>query len=116
MAEAFEPAAPLRVVMVCAGGLSSSLVETHIRQAAENRGVALELRSMSAIVLELMELGAMPKLDAVLVAPQVGFLRRNLERRFAGLGIAVVAIEPMDFGMADGEAILDKLRAAVASG
>jgi len=116
MAEPAGAAAPLRVIMVCAGGLSSSLVETHLRQAAEARGVALEIRSMSVIVLELMELGATPKVSAILVAPQVRFVRRNLERRSAGLGIAVLAIEPMDFGMADGEAILDKLMAAIAPG
>jgi PTS system cellobiose-specific IIB component len=116
MAGPVGSAAPLRVIMVCAGGLSSSLVETHLRQAAESRGVALELRSMSVFELEHMEFGATPSLSAVLVAPQVRFVRRALERRVAGLGIRVLTIEPMDFGMADGEAILGKLMGAVAPG
>lgn len=98
--------------MVCAGGLSSSLVETHIRQAAQTRGVALELHSMSVFELENMEFGSAPTLRAVLVAPQIRFLRRGIERRVESLGIAVLPIEPMDFGMADGEAILSKLLAA----
>jgi cellobiose-specific phosphotransferase system component IIB len=46
----------------------------------------------------------------------VRFLRRNLERRVQGLGIAVVPIDPMDFGMADGQAILTKLMAALQPG
>jgi PTS system cellobiose-specific IIB component len=113
MPEPVGSAAPLRVVMVCAGGLSSSLVETHLRRAAESRGIALDLRSMSVFVLEHLDFGAIPPLTAILVAPQVRFMRRGLERRVSGLGIAVLAVEPMDFGMADGEAILNKLLAAV---
>jgi PTS system cellobiose-specific IIB component len=108
MATPAEASPPLRAIMVCAGGMSSSLVETHIRQAAEAAGVPLELRSMSAFELEHMELSA-AAVDVVLVAPQVRFLRRGLERRLGPLGIAVANIEPMDFGMADGEAILGKL-------
>lgn len=50
---------------------------------------------------------------AVLVAPQVRFLRPRLESRAQGSGVIVLPIDPMDFGMADGEAILKKLLAAV---
>jgi PTS system cellobiose-specific IIB component len=112
MAAPAEASAPLRVIMVCAGGLSSSLVETHVRQAAQTSGVALELRSMSVFELENIEFGPTPVVNAILVAPQVRFLRRSIERRVEPLGIAVLPIEPMDFGMADGEAILGKLLAA----
>jgi len=111
MAAPAEASAPLRVIMVCAGGLSSSLVETHVRQAAQTSGVALELRSMSVFELENIEFAA-AAVDVILVAPQVRFLRRSIERRVEPLGIAVLPIEPMDFGMADGEAILSKLLAA----
>ncbi len=98
--------------MVCAGGLSSSLVESHIRQAAEAAGVALDLRSMSVFEVERIEFGDAPAVDVILVAPQVRFLRRGLERRAGPAGVAVLPIEPMDFGMADGQAILHKLLAA----
>src|SRR3989304_2271587 len=80
-----------------------------VREAARARGLALELRSMSMFELERAELGPAPSVNAILVAPQVRFLRRSLERRVEPLGIAVLVIEPMDFGMADGEAILSRL-------
>jgi PTS system cellobiose-specific IIB component len=111
MAMPAEASAPLRVIMVCAGGMSSSLVETHIRQAGKTAGVRLELRSMSVFELEQTDFAA-ASLDVILVAPQVRFLRRSLERRVETLDITVLPIEPMDFGMADGEAILSKLLAA----
>ena len=107
-----DPPAPLRVILVCAAGMSSSLVETHLRQAAENAGLTLAVRSVSAFEMEHLETDA-AAVRAILVAPQVRFLRRNLERRFGGLGITVLPIEPMDFGMADGPAILAKLLAAI---
>ncbi len=106
-----DPPAPLRAILVCAGGMSSSLVETSLRQAAKSAGLTLVLQSMSAFALEYMDIDA-KTVWAILVAPQVRFLRRSLERRAAPLGIAVVPIEPMDFGMADGPAILAKLLAA----
>jgi PTS system cellobiose-specific IIB component len=101
-----------RVLMVCAGGMSSSLVEDHIRKAAEAAGQALELHSTSVVILDHWDFAANP-LDAVLVAPQVGFLRKRLTARLEPLGIRVVPIEPVDFGMADGEAILGKLMQAL---
>jgi PTS system cellobiose-specific IIB component len=107
-----QAAAPLRVLMVCAAGMSSSLVETRIREAALSAGVDLDLRSMSTFELDHTEI-APGTVDVILVAPQVRFLRRNIERRAGPLGIAVLSIEPMDFGMADGEAILRKLLGAV---
>ena len=116
MGASADSSAALRVIMVCAGGMSSSLVEGHIRQAAEAVGLALDLRSMSVFELERIDFGLAPAVDVILVAPQVRFLRRSLERRTAPAGVAVLSIEPMDFGMADGEAILDKLMAAIAPG
>ena len=63
---------------------------------------------MSVFELQNIEFAA-AAVDVILVAPQVRFLRRSIERRVESLGIAVLPIEPMDFGMADGEAILSKL-------
>ncbi len=67
---------------------------------------------MSAFELEHTELSP-AALDVILVAPQVRFLRKNLMRKVEPLGIAVLPIEPMDFGMADGEAILRGLLAGL---
>jgi PTS system cellobiose-specific IIB component len=105
---------PWRVVMVCAGGMSSSLVETHIRRAAEAAGLPIELRSMSVYEAQSLDFAAHPA-DAVLVAPQVRFLRKGLAARLEPLGVLVLPIEPVDFGMADGEAILGKLMDAMQS-
>lgn len=74
--------------------------------------MALELRSTSVFALEYWDFAAHP-VDAVLVAPQVRFLRRALAARLEPLGVLVVPIEPIDFGMADGEAILGKLMEAM---
>ena len=43
-------AKPFRALMICAGGMSSSLVETHIRRAAEAaRGEAIFRQMLSAL-------------------------------------------------------------------
>jgi PTS system cellobiose-specific IIB component len=92
--------------------MSSSLVEDHVRRAAQAAGLPLELRSMSIFAAESLGLAA-HSVDAVLVAPQVRFLRKGLEARLGPLGVLVLPIEPVDFGMADGEAILGKLMDAM---
>jgi PTS system cellobiose-specific IIB component len=91
--------------------MSSSLVESHLLQATEDAGLPPELRSMSVFEMEQTEVRP-DMVGAILVAPQVRFLRRGLESRARDLGVIMLPIDPMDFGMADGEAILRKLLAA----
>ena len=100
--------------MVCAGGLSSGLVATHIRRAAEAAGVALELRALSSMEVDGWDFALRP-VEVVLVAPQVRFIRRRLRARLEPLGILVLGIEPMQFGMAEGEAIFRQVLGALES-
>ncbi len=110
MSAAVDPPAALRVLLVCAGGMSSSLIENHIRQAAAEAGLALVLRSISVFEAEQLEFDRSLAVDVILVAPQIRFLRRSLERRATPAGVRVLPIAPMDFGMADGPAIVNMLQ------
>ena len=105
-------AKPFRALMICAAGMSSSLVETHIRRAAEAARLALDLRSISAVEADLWYFAARP-VEMVLVAPQVRFLRRRLAARLEPQGILVLPIDPTLFGMAEGEAIFRQMLSAL---
>jgi len=105
-------AKPFRALMLCAGGMSSSLVETHLRRAAEAAGVALDLRSISCVEADIWDFAAQP-VEVILVAPQVRFLRRRLAARLEPQGILVLPIEPALYGMAEGEAIFRQMLSAL---
>lgn len=105
-------AKPFRALMICAGGMSSSLVEAHIRRAAEAAGVALDLRSISCVEADIWDFAAQP-VEVLLVAPQVRFLRRRLAARLEPQGILVLPIEPALYGMAEGEAIFRQMLSAL---
>jgi PTS system cellobiose-specific IIB component len=100
------------VVMVCAEGMSSSLLVNKTRQAAESTGHALTIRAISAGEIAVYDFGAKP-VDLVLIAPQVRYKKKSVSEMAAPYGIAVQDIEPTTFGMMDGEKLFEQIKQAV---
>jgi PTS system cellobiose-specific IIB component len=105
---------PIKALMVCAMGMSSSLLENKTKEAAAKAGIPLELRATTVVDIGLWD----PKMhwyDIVLIAPQVFYKRKAIEQSALPHGILVQPIPPTVFGMVDGEAlfkqILDAIRA-----
>jgi len=101
----------IRVVMVCALGMSSSLLEAATIKAAEEAGVPFEMVSLSAQQMGIYDFDANPA-DIVLVAPQVRFKRRSIKQMAEPRGIIVQNIEPITYGMVDGEKLFQAILAA----
>lgn len=102
----------IKVLMVCAAGMSSSLLEIKIRQAAANAGILFELKAVSA-----QEIGRWtPRetwYDIVLIAPQVRYKRRSIAEMAEPHGIIVQDIDTVAYGMVDGEKIFRQIIAAI---
>jgi PTS system cellobiose-specific IIB component len=109
----------IKVLLICAGGMSSSLLEASIKEAAEKAGVDLEV---SAYFAQIGTYGDFEKhpFDVILIAPQVRFMRKSIAKKVEPLGIIVQGIDPQAYGMVDGETIfqqiVDALKARDASG
>ena len=101
----------IRVVMVCALGMSSSLLEAATIKAAEEAGVGFEMVSLSAQQMGIYDFDAHP-VDIILVAPQVRFKRRSIKQMAEPRGIIVQDIEPITYGMVDGEKLFQQILAA----
>lgn len=102
----------VKVLMVCAMGMSSSLLEMKTKEAAAKAGVPFELRAVSVQEITRWD----PKtqwIDVILVAPQVFYKRGTLQAMVAPHGIIVQAIEPTVFGMVDGEAVFRQVMNAI---
>jgi PTS system cellobiose-specific IIB component len=104
---------PIRALLVCAGGLSTSLLKSRILDAAESAGIQLELTVDYLDDLGQHDFESDPY-DIILLAPQVGFMRRHLAGKFERFGIPVERLDPMSFGMMDGEQLLRQIQQALA--
>jgi PTS system cellobiose-specific IIB component len=103
---------PIKVLMVCALGMSSSLLEAKTREAAKEAGVPFFLKAVSVAEATRWD-PALMFYDIVLIAPQVFYKRKAFEAQAAPHGIIVQPIDATIFGMVDGEALFQQIVAAV---
>jgi PTS system cellobiose-specific IIB component len=98
----------IKVVLVCAAGMSSSLLEAKIRQAASASGRQMELKAVDATTMSLWDYDK-DTMDVILVAPQVRFKKRGIIQQAEPYGVVVQDIDTIAYGMVDGEKIFNQV-------
>lgn len=93
------------IMLICAAGMSTSLLVTKMEQAAEERGLAAEIFAVSA--MEADEIFAQKKIDVLLLGPQVRFMLNEFQEKLATKEIPVEVIPMVDYGMMNGAKVLD---------
>lgn len=102
----------IKVVLVCAAGMSSSQLEEKIRQAANSAGREMELRTLDATRMSLWNYEK-DSIDIILVAPQVRFKKRGIIKQSEPFGVIVQDIDTVAYGMVDGEKIFAQVLEAM---
>jgi len=102
----------IRVLMVCAMGMSSSLIEAKTAKAAEAAGVPFELKAIETAEMGRWNFSENP-MDVVLVAPQVRFKKKSIEQAAGPHGSIVLNIDTIAYGMIDGDAIFNQIMEAI---
>jgi len=102
----------LRVLMVCAIGMSSSLIEQKVAKIAEEAGVPFEFEAVDVPEVGRWDFNEKP-VDMVLIAPQARFKTRSVTQTAEPLGIVVENIDTVAYGMVDGEKIFEQIMNAV---
>lgn len=94
------------IMLVCAAGMSTSLMVTKMQKAAEAKGIEADIFAVSASEADsyLNE----KKVDVLLLGPQVRFMKKQFEEKVAPLGIELDVIQMTDYGMMNGEKVLDQ--------
>jgi PTS system cellobiose-specific IIB component len=92
--------------------MSSSLLEASTIEAARKRGHELIIHAIPVPEMNTYNLTANP-VDMILVAPQVSYKRRAIAQMVEPLGIVVQGIEPVTYGMVDGEKLFEQIMQAV---
>ena len=94
----------VNIVLMCAGGMSTSVLVKRMRKAAEEQGFACTINAYS--VGEARKVG--PTADVVLIGPQVSYLQDRVKKECGDVPFAV--IDMRTYGRMDGEAVLAKAK------
>ena len=93
------------IMLVCAAGMSTSLLVSKMEKAAAAKGLDAEIFAVSASEAEAHL--ANKNVDVLLLGPQVRFMKSQFEKKVADKNIPVDIINMQDYGMMNGEKVLD---------
>lgn len=91
-----------KITLICAAGMSTSLMVAKMKEAAKKHGVDVDIRATSESKFRQYA----EDTDIVLLGPQVGFLLNRYKQVYEPKGIKVEVIDSVDYGMMNGEKVL----------
>lgn len=92
------------IMLICAAGLSTSLLVSKMQKSAKDKGIDAEIFANSAN--EADTILAKKDIDVMLLGPQVRFMKSQFEKKVEGKNIPVDIINMQDYGMVNGEKVL----------
>ncbi len=98
----------IKTVILCAVGMSSSVVVKAVRRAAENKGVEVDIHCQPGLTYRDMDYSVV---DVVLLAPQLGGQAPEILDYFAAndIKVPVEKINQLDYALAKGENVLNRI-------
>lgn len=94
------------IMLVCAAGMSTSLLVTKMEKAAEIRGIEVDIFAKSAQEIDYTL--EQKNVEVLLLGPQVKYMQSQIEAKLVGKNIPVAPINMQDYGMMNGEKVLDQ--------
>lgn len=94
------------IMLVCSAGMSTSLLVTKMEKAATARNYDSDIFAISASDVDNNV--EAKHIDVVLLGPQVRFMKDEFTKKLAPKGIPVEVINMADYGMMNGEKVLDQ--------
>lgn len=94
----------MNILLVCSGGMSSSILERNIQNIAEDRGLVINVLAVGVnYALTILE-----QYNVVLVAPQVRFMLPQIKEVADKVHVPVELIDMKDYGLMNGDHVLDQ--------
>lgn len=94
------------IMLVCSAGMSTSLLVTSMQKSATVNEIDADIFAVSAS--EANQYLENKKIDVLLLGPQVRFMKADFEKRLAPMGIPLDIINMADYGMMNGEKVLQQ--------
>jgi PTS system cellobiose-specific IIB component len=102
----------IKALIICAGGKSSSLLESKTIEAARKAGVDLDMLSINLLDAERWNYES-HGIDIILIAPQIRFMRQRIAEASKRYQVIVEAIDTLTYGMVDGEKLFNRIMSAM---
>ncbi len=93
-----------KIVLFCSAGMSTSLLVTKMQKAAEAKGIEVDIAAFA----EAEMARHLENVDVVLLGPQIRYALSRAKKLCGEKGIPVDVISSMDYGMMNGEKVLDQ--------
>lgn len=93
-------------MLVCSAGMSTSLLVTKMQKAAEEKGLDADIFAVSASEADTHIENK--DVNVLLLGPQVRFMKSQFEDKLASKGIPVEVINMSDYGMMNGQNVLNQ--------
>lgn len=90
------------IVLVCSAGMSTSLLVTKMKKAAEDQDIEANIKAVAEADLK----NNIDGIDVILLGPQVRYILKKVKTIVDPLGVPVDIINSMDYGMMNGEKVL----------
>ena len=91
----------MNILLVCAAGMSTSLLVNKMNEAAKAKGMELEINAYPIGSLDKYASAA----DVILLGPQVRYELNNVKGKYPDKPVSVMDMR--DYGMMNGEKVLD---------
>ncbi|MBC1283607.1 PTS sugar transporter subunit IIB [Listeria welshimeri] len=97
-----------KILLVCAAGMSTSLLVIKMKAHATSIGEEIEIEALPVSEAS----SVVDKMDIVMLGPQVRYQKPQVDELVQGR-IPVIVIDMKDYGMLNGEAVLEKAFAEI---
>lgn len=92
------------ILLACSSGMSTSLLVSKMKEAAEEKGIDVNIWA----VAQDKAVSELEKADVLLIGPQMRFMKKKYEEEAKKTGVPVDVIDPVAYGRVDGNAVLEK--------
>lgn len=89
-----------KILLACAGGFSTSMLVERMKKAAKDKGLEIIIDAAAESDIESQK-----PFDIIMLGPQMGHAEGELSKTYPD--IPVTTINMMDYGMMNGEKVLD---------
>ncbi|MBK0348304.1 PTS sugar transporter subunit IIB [Aerococcaceae bacterium zg-ZJ1578] len=93
----------VNITLICAAGMSTSMLMQKMKEAAKQKGVEVEITAMA----ESSYATYTGHTDILLIGPQMSFIEEKIRKQYEPQGIKVEVINMMDYGMMNGAKVLE---------
>jgi len=92
-----------KILLACSGGYSTSMLVERMKTAAKQRDLVVEIDAVAESAIEK----EINNVSIIMLGPQIGHAISDISKKYGHL-VPVAVIEMRDYGMMNGENVLNK--------